>query len=372
MTNGDNLPAVRDTGTISSDQNEPNVANFDDVAPIRGIRIVKLRLKGIETDYDVDFGNQDNEVRSLSLIAGAFSTGKSSTLQFINYCLGAKNHPQHPEILRKVRAALLEVQLNGQSFVIERAVGEPSQQAYVRPGQILDKSARNPERRPISPASDPNSLSSFLLSYCGLEGVELRQAPTQEESATDPLSFRDLMWFCYLPNERLDDKNLLFESSPMRFLKLGQVFNVIFGCHDDKAVELGGRVKELETRLARARQEASSAQTFMDEQQFGSRVRLETQHDLAISEIEATEHDLGLLDAEIKAASNFADELRERNQQAAEQAGRAAALLRDRETQIKRLMPLRAQYAADVSKLVMLVEAHTLFDPLRVRVACSH
>jgi hypothetical protein len=60
------------------------------------------------------------------------------------------------------------------------------------------------------------------------------------------------MWLCYMPNERLDDKNLLFESNFMKRLKLRQVVDVAFGVHDDKAVELGRRVKELETRVGRA------------------------------------------------------------------------------------------------------------------------
>jgi hypothetical protein len=325
-------------------------------------------LRGTEVDYEVDFRSDSGEFKPLSIIAGAFSTGKSSVLQFVDYCLGAKNHPQHPEILRRVRAAQLEVELSGQRFVIERAVGEPSQQAYVRPGEIGVPSEFNAERRPLRPAGDPSSLSSFLLSYCGLEGVELREAPTKDESGTDPMSFRDLMWFCYLPNERLDDKNLLYESSQMRFLKLGQVFNVIFGCHDDKAVELGSRVKELEGRLFKARQEANSAQNMVDEQEFGSRESLELEYEVAMTGIRESDEDLAQLDRDSRAASNFAQELRTRHQEAAESADRAAAFLRDRETQIKRLVPLRAQYASDVSKLVMLSEAHRIFDPLRVRV----
>lgn len=368
MSPSDNLPAVRANSLPSEGGYVPAVVGQTADAPVRGVRIIRLRLQGIEIDYEVDFRDTGEGFRPLSIIAGAFSTGKSSTLQFIDYCLGAKSHPQHPEILRRVRSALLEVELSGQRFVIERAVGEPSQQAYVRSGKLGETGDFKTERRPIRPPGDPSSLSSFLLSYCGLEGVELKEAPTKEESATDPLSFRDLMWLAYLPNERLDDKNLLFESSPMRFLKLGQVFNVIFGCHDDKAIELGARVKELEIRLARSRHEADSAQRIVDEQEFGSRGTLEVQHDLALAAIEAVDTSLQRLDGNIRAASNFAEGLRQRHQNAAQAADGASSMLRDRETQIKRLMPLRAQYAADVSKLTMLLEAHRIFDPLRVRV----
>jgi len=302
------------------------------------------------------------------VIAGAFSTGKSSILEFIAYCLGGRGHPQHPEILRRVRSASLEVELGGQVHVIERAVGEASATAFVRPGRLGETGTAPPERRVIDPPGDPASLSSFLLSYCGLEGVELREAPTRAESGTDPLSVRDLLWLCYMPNERLDDKNLLFESNYMKRLKLRQVVDVVFGVHDDKAVELGRRVKELEARRGRARMDYDLTKKFLDEQELGARLQVELTRDEAEAAATAAERALAGLDNQTRAASTFAADLRARHREAARRAQQAAALLRDRETQLHRLIPLRAQYAEDITKLTMLAEARMLFDPLLVKV----
>jgi hypothetical protein len=355
-------PAVGGSGSSSASQYERG--------PHRGIRVTRLRLKGVDSDYDVDFrnGGEEGRPRSLSVIAGAFSTGKSSVLEFIAYCLGARSHPQHPEILRRVRSASLEVELGGQPYVIERAVGEPSTAAFVRPGRLGEAGASPMERRVITPPGDPASLSSLLLSYCGLEGVELREAPTQAESATDPLSIRDLLWLCYMPNERLDDKNLLFESAHMKRLKLRQVVDVVFGVHDDKAVELGRRVKELEARLARARNDYATAQTFLEEQELGTHVQVELVRNEAEAAMAVAESALADLDNQIRAVSTFAADLRARHRDAGRRAQQAAALLRDRETQLRRFVPLRAQYADDITKLTMLAEARMLFDPLRVKV----
>jgi hypothetical protein len=338
--------------------------------PQQGIRVIRLRLKGVDRDYEVDFRDSESEgrPRPLSVIAGAFSTGKTSVLEFIAYCLGAQSHPQHPEILRRVRSASLEVELGGQAHVIERAVGEPSTAAFVRPGRLGDTGTPPMERRVIKPAGDPASLSSLLLSYCGLEGVELREAPTQAESATDPLGIRDLLWLCYMPNERLDDKNLLFESAHMKRLKLRQVVDVVFGVHDDKAVEVGRRVRELETRLGHARTEYAATEKFLDEQELGTRVEAEFVRDEAEAATAVAERALAGLDNQIHAASTFATDLRARHRDAARHAQQAAALLRDRETQLRRFIPLRAQYADDITKLTMLAEARMLFDPLRVKV----
>ena len=41
--------------------------------PRQGIRVLRLRLKGVDRDYEVDFRDEDSYPRSLSVIAGAFT-----------------------------------------------------------------------------------------------------------------------------------------------------------------------------------------------------------------------------------------------------------------------------------------------------------
>lgn len=164
------------------------------------------------------------------------------------------------------------------------------------------------------------------------------------------------------------NKNLLFESAHIKRLKLRQVVDVVFGVHDDKAIELGRRVKELEARRGRARVEYDMTQKFLDEQELGTRLQVERVRDGAEAAATAGERAVADLDNQIRAASTFAADLRARHRDAARRARQAAALLRDRETQLRRLIPLRAQYAEDIAKLTMLAEARILSDPLRVKV----
>ncbi|MFF5837766.1 DNA recombination protein RecN [[Kitasatospora] papulosa] len=332
--------------------------------PIPGIRIRRLRLVGMERSYDVDF-TSGQRVRNLSVIAGAFSSGKTAVLEFIAYGLGAKRHPRHQEVLRRVRSCLLEVELSGEPHVIERSVGEPSKVAFVRRGTLDTQPASRAESRTIDPPGAQESLSSLLLSHCKLAGVQLREAPTNSESRTDPLSFRDVMWLAFLPNERVADKNFLFENDYMRKHKLRQVVDVVFGVHDDRAVELGQRIQELGGRLNRAKAELAAARAFVVEQ---APTALNNEpapvvHERELSDITSR---LRKLDRRAQAGTEFAAQLRGQHKAAAEISRRAAAVLRDCETQLQRLMPLRAQYADDLLKLGMLGEAQQLFDPLSV------
>ena len=334
----------------------------------RGLRILRLYLQGISKPYVVDFRGNSAAPRALSVIAGPVSTGKSTVLEFIRYALGGSEHPTHAEVLAQVTSCLLEVLLSGDLYVIQRSVGRPSATATVYPGDLEAVLAGDVSgvRRGIDPPSDPHSLSSFLLSSVGLEGVKLREAPTQEESEADPLSIRDLFWLCYMPNERLDDKNLLFESAYMKSIKLRQVIEVIFGIHDHRRAELGDRIKAIQSDLNSRRSDLLSARKFVEEQEPRSDAHLMAARDLAVESVDAAQDQLDRVLDQINRATEFAHELRTRHQAAAQDVNRAAGDVRDRQTLVRRLTPLRAQYSEDVRKLTMLVEAHSLFDPLHV------
>jgi hypothetical protein len=335
-----------------------------------GIRILRLRLRGVQKSYDVDFRSGDG-ARPLSLIAGPVSTGKTTVLEFIAYLLGGNEHPEHQEVLAQVIAGQLEVELAGVVHVIERTVGRPSAMANVFVSTLDDVAAgiAAGTRRPIQPAGSPDSLSAYLLSQISLEGVKLREAPTQAESEADPLSIRDVMWLCFLPNERLDDKNLLFESAYMKALKLRQVIDVVFGVHDNRLADLADRITHGERELGKKRADLSSARQFVDEQESRNEGQLDVEAEILRTSIDETDQTLSGLRNQIQNATNFASDLRERHRGAATAARRLAGLLRDRETLLIRLAPLRAQYSEDIRKLTMLVQAHDVFDPLRI-VSC--
>jgi hypothetical protein len=70
----------------------------------------------------------------------------------------------------------------------------------------------------------------------------------------------------------------------------------------------------------------------------------------------------------MRAATDYAAEARAAYAGLRRASGEAAARVRDRETLLRRLLPLRGQYAEDERKLIFFQEAEQLFDPLRVRV----
>jgi hypothetical protein len=336
------------------------------------ISIRRLRLVGVSRNYDVPFiGAGSSTPNALSIIAGEISTGKTSVLEFIDYCLGASSYPKHQEIERNVRSALLEVDLGGDVCVIERALSS-ERVAYIHHTSLADIDEPHAKtRRALDPPGDPASLSNYLLETVGLAGITLQQAPSQIASKGDPLSFRNLMWLSFMPNNRLDGKQLLREVNPHEARKMRQVIEVVFEVHDDQLAKLAEVVKEGEERRAALVREIRSLELFLEEQDVPERMEIKGR--LAELEAESRRLDRRLRDLTntMQAQTDYAKSLRADYAAQAAEARTLSARVRDRDTLLKRLLPLRAQYAEEESQLVFYDEAKRLFDPLRVEICPS-
>ena len=214
----------------------------------------------------------------------------------------------------------------------------------------------------------PNSLSSFLLAATGLHGVQLKEAPTQPRSSVDPLSFRDLMPLSFLTNQRMDNKNLLLESQFMRNLKLVQVIEILFGVYDDQLAAMSDQLDRLEHERTDLAAEITSLETFLAENGVSGRLELDARSAALKQRLEDARIRLDALNARMQAETAYAADARAEYGRLRRRSGESAARVRDRETLLRRLLPLRGQYAEDERKLVFFREAERLFDPLRMRI----
>jgi Zn-finger nucleic acid-binding protein len=338
---------------------------------LNGLRVRRIRLVGVLRAYDVSFLDLRGDVRPLSIVAGEISTGKTSILEFISYCLGGSDFPRHAEVRQAVNTALLEIELNGVPFVIERTcVERPSGTALVH-SCVLEQlqSAHTTLELVISQPSAENSLSQFLLRQLGLADVQLREAPTQSASGVDRLSFRDLLKFVYVKHSQLGGNNLLLEhQAPVVRLKHEQVIDLMFDAHDNRSASIASEVKGLQQEIQKRQSELDSIERFLTEQSVPDAASINA----LLETLETLLGDSALLlddlDSRMDAVSSFGDEQRRAHQVAAKSASEAADARRNALTQIERLTALAAQYDQDVKKLTFAKEASRLFDPLLLAV----
>ncbi|HEU4976298.1 MAG TPA: hypothetical protein VFT50_14495 [Baekduia sp.] len=331
------------------------------------IRIRMLRVVGVDRNYDVSFVDGEGRVRPLSVIAGEISTGKSSILDFIDYCFGASGHPRQIEVQRQGRAAWLEVELDGMVATIERPLFTREQWVWLHESAIDGMGEAHATRRlPIGPASNSKSLNWGLLAGSALEGTVLKQAPTQEDSATHVLSFRDVIDLAYLDERRLLSKQLLHEGQFMKKLKFQQLIEVMFGVHDQELAAMGDRIRMIEEERGLHRREIDSLRMFLEEQAVPARVDLASARGMIARQRRELAGRLEALEADMEAETESAQTARDLYAERRRATRHAEAVVRDRKALLQRLLPLRGQYAEDERKLVFFAEARRLFDPLKV------
>lgn len=322
------------------------------------LRIRQLRIVGITKNYDVSFRD------GLNIIAGEISTGKTAVLGFIDYCLGAKDHPEHLEVQRKARSCLLEIELSGERFTIERALFTARGTATIHECSVKDLA--EPHRSfevAASQVPDRESISSFILRRLGLWEMELKEAPTQKSSDTDRMSFRDLLWFCYLQNRRLDD-NLLFEREYPKNLKFPQVFDVIFGVHGDRLATLGRQIKQLTSTRNLLERDLEVLRRFLKEHSVPEPQQLEARQTELSSMLASLTEELRDISVEQRAETDVVSGLRRRHVELTDKVAVLRAQVHDQETLLRRLIPLRGQYSEEIKKLHFLEESQRLLDPL--------
>lgn len=334
------------------------------------IRLRELKLRGARRDYGLKFTDDAGGVRPISIIAGQISTGKSSILEFCDYCLGAGSHPQHPEFRRAaIYQALLEVVLDGVPYVIERSTFTPDPRPRLHICQLKDMDEPHQvEVKPLRPPGSDSSLSSWLLEALGLRGAVLKEAPTQEASGVDPLSFRDVMSLCFVSNERLGSKVMLHETEPPKSIKMRQVIDLIFAIDEQTLTSLSRDLQQKEEARQSTEREAQTLAKFLNEQLPDPESALEQSIAQTRSALAEVDSQVAVLDQQLRARSDFADRLRSDYGTASANTRDLSTRLRDRETLLKRLLALRGQYVSDITRLRFFSESHLLFNPLAVRV----
>ncbi|MCU0849720.1 MAG: hypothetical protein MUC80_00395 [Candidatus Thermoplasmatota archaeon] len=327
------------------------------------IVINELRVKGTKKDYFVRFR------RDLSIIAGEISTGKSSILNLIDYCFGAKESPQYPEISKNGRVALLEIDIKGDIFTIERQLFSTRQEAYIHLCKIEDLN-KNHESIEVSSVQkkERESISSFILRKIELWNIPLKEAPTKDSTDVDIMSFRDLLGLCYLKKTRIGENSLLFENNHMKSIKLRQVFDVLFGLYSNKIALLCSEIQNLQEEIQDKNHEIKILMEFAKSEGVPEQDELKKKIEKLDVEINDSEIKLKDINEKITGKSQLAKELREEvlNFEANLQKSRLEK--RYYEKTLQRLIPLRGQYSEDISKLHFLTEAKQIVDPLCISI----
>lgn len=328
---------------------------------MKQIHLNQLVIKGISKDYSVTFKN------GLNIISGEISTGKSSVLEFIDYCFGAQNHPLYQEIQHKARTVLLEFYIDKDEYVIERQLFSSKGTANIHFCSISKLETKHDVLEVnASQKKDSTSISSFLLEKAGIGQIPLKQAPKQDASAINIMSWRDIMWLCYLESSRVAGENLLFESIQMKNIKLKQVFDVLFGIHSERLAVICSQIDDAEEDIKKRNESLITLTNFIKMEDIPDLKALDENEFVLNNNISSAKSRLSEITKTLQGSSDIAKEIVTDIELMRRELQQVRTEIRNATTTIGRLIPLRGQYADDISKLNFLAEARKLIDPLRL------
>jgi hypothetical protein len=183
---------------------------------------------------------------------GQMGAGKSTIARLIDFCLGG-DLDLTPALQSEFVYATLSVEIEGRGLVIRRDVNAGN--VAVTFTEKEDEIVLNlPARKPagiIFPGTKVEVLSDLIFHLAGKNPPLVRRSKINDDSDLSRLSFRDLLWFCYLEQEDIDSDffHLGAEANPFKRLKSRDVLRFIVGFHQENVSDLESQLEE--TRLRR-------------------------------------------------------------------------------------------------------------------------
>lgn len=233
------------------------------------IRLHALKLYCRQSEEIVRFGG------NITFIHGTLSLGKSTIARLVDFCFGGSL-----ELTTAVQRELLSVQLTltiaKREVLIERAKGE----GYARvswieeDGEPISLEVRAKGDGPVVYGDDVVNLSDLIFRLLGYPIIRVRKRTSDDDSPMVRLSFRDLLKFCYLEQEKLDSSFFRL-SQPVLAEKSKDALNFFAGYYSERLSTLQAEFDQARSEQRSKTEAAERIREFLAQFGFASDSQIE-------------------------------------------------------------------------------------------------
>jgi hypothetical protein len=141
---------------------------------------------------------------SITFFHGRISSGKSTILQMIDACLGG-SFPKNTAIKQEFLSVRLDAQVGINEVAFERETGSNQVQVTWRDPAGAGAAVLAPIDNSDAPIWGEKvfGLSDLIFELAGIGPMKVRRNKSDPDAPLIPLSFRDVMWYCYLDQDQL-------------------------------------------------------------------------------------------------------------------------------------------------------------------------
>ncbi|SOT46190.1 AAA family ATPase [Burkholderia cenocepacia] len=197
------------------------------------VQLKQLRVHTRKTTEIVPFSP------TVTFLHGPIGKGKSSVARLIDFCLGGSVE-RTPAIQREFISADLLITLGTHHCIFERATDSSRIRVTWEDaeGNIESLNAPlEPEDSPLLEGTEVFNLSDLIFHLCDVTPIKVRRSSRDPESPLIRLSFRDLMWYCYLDQTHLDSSFFRLEDA-FRGRKSQDAMRFFTGLHSERLSQL--------------------------------------------------------------------------------------------------------------------------------------
>ena len=292
---------------------------------------------------------------------GQISAGKSSIVRLIDYCLGG-DLEKTPALSQEMISVQLFATIGENKVLFERNINDTTSVQVTWTDQAKESST---VLAPLSAGQesvwkdDIYNLSDLIFHLTNIKPIKVKRSKLDADSPLVRLSFRDLMWYCYLEQDNLDSSfyNL---TDAFKKLKSRDVMRFITGLYTERMNELEIKLDELRTERAAKLESIRQIRTFL--QDFGYSSESDVSEEIFSVEnklLEAQKELVRIRDGHIS-KTHFADNLREKLRQISQSIQNEQAALQDLNARIKEQDSLKAELLSAKFKLSRATAASNL------------
>ncbi len=321
------------------------------------IQFTTLTLQCRESREVIDFSPQ------ISYFHGQISAGKSSIVRLINYCLGG-SYERTPSLSKELVSVQLSALIGDHQVLFERAA-KSSNQVQVswqseegKTGSVL--APKDPTREPIW-GDDVHNLSDLIFYLAGHTPIKVRKRNYDEESPLVRLSFRDIMWYCYLDQGSLDSSFYKLED-PYRRLKSRDAMRFITGYYTERMNELAIQLDKIRNERRAKREAAKQIRTFLQDYDFGLELEVLQEKQATNDALREAQQELASSRNQHALDTHFADELRKKLRELGHTLAHEEEALEDLDERITEQESLKAELLSAKFKLARAKSASSVLS----------
>lgn len=299
----------------------------------------------------------------VSYFHGQISAGKSSIMRLIDYCLGG-DLERTPAILKEMVSVELSATISDKQVLFERHAQSLS---HVQVTWRDERGRSGSVLAPIDAGQNPIwqydvfNLSDLIFYLNGITPIKVRKSKYDEDTSLVRLSFRDVMWYCYLDQDNLDS-SFYWLKHPFKDMKSRDAMRFITGFYTE-------RMNDLEIQLDEARQQrmakteaAKQIRSFLQEYGYGTESDVAKEIGNAENELVQALKELSVIRQEHTASTHFVDELRGMLRDLSDQLAHEEQALADLCERIKEQESLKAELLSGKFKLARAESASAVLS----------